>query len=81
MAGNYVPSITLVPTPTLSSDHAEAVALAANGADATLIGDTQLRYFDPSLLGIEAATVHLAWLVHLSGAAGSESVEESPYKN
>ena len=74
VAGNYAPSITLAPTPTVSSANATAVALAAYGPAAELIGDTQLRYFDPSLLGLEGASMQLAWLVHLRDAAAAWSV-------
>ena len=74
VAGNYAPSITLAPTPTVSSANATAVALAAYGPAAELIGDTQLRYFDPSLLGLEDASVQLAWLVPLRDAAAAWSV-------
>lgn len=74
VAGNYAPSITLAFTPTVSSANAEAVALAAYGPDAELIGDTQLRYFAPGLLGLDSADVHLAWLVHLRTSAAAWSV-------
>ena len=74
MAGNYAPAITLPQTPTVSSTDAEALALAAYGPAAELTGDTQLRYFAPELLGVEAAPVQLAWLVQLRDAAAPYSV-------
>jgi len=67
--GSYVPGITLSPTPRLSAQQAQALALAAAGPGAKLVGDTQLRYIDLGLLGFAGPSMHLAWQVNLAGAS------------
>ncbi len=74
LAGAYVPTITLPPTPTVSSADAAMLALAASGPGAALSGDLQLRYFAAELYGIADAPVRLAWLAPVFTGAGAYTV-------
>jgi Zn-dependent metalloprotease len=79
LAGAYVPTITLPPTPTVSSADAAMLALAAAGPGATLSGDLQLRYFAPELYGIPDAPVRLTWLAPVFTGAGAYAVYIDAY--
>src|SRR5690606_37862178 len=64
--GGYVPHITVSHIPTLSAAQAEERALALSEAGSRITGDTQLRYVDLGLLGIEGGATYLTWQVHVA---------------
>lgn len=68
--GNYVPFLALAPTPSLSADQAEQIAINAIDPQATVLGDTKLNYVNLGLLGNADMTTHLAWLLALRAGAG-----------
>ncbi len=72
--GNYVPDVALAPTPSLSAEAAQGIAINAIDPAATVLGDTQLRYINLGLLGNADKTTHLAWLMALRGDAGDTTV-------
>jgi Zn-dependent metalloprotease len=76
VSGRYVPpvAITRSPQPQITRRKAEALALASAGAKAMIGGDTQLRYVNLGLLGIEDQSTHLAWQVHLHHVPGKPSL-------
>ena len=72
--GNYVPDVALAPTPSLSVEAAQGIAINALDPAATVLGDTQLRYVNLGLLGHADKTTHLAWLMALRTGAGDYTV-------
>lgn len=77
LVGGYLPDITLSPTPRLTAEQAEALALALAAPDALVTsntrqlrypnGDTQLRYLNVGLIGAPDTNTYLAWEVPLPG--------------
>ena len=72
--GNYVPVVALPPTPSLSAEQAEQIAINAIDPAATVLGDTQLSYMNLGLLGHADKTTHLAWRMALRTGAGDYTV-------
>jgi len=68
--GNYVPVVALPPTPSLTAEAAQGIAINAIDPVAEALGDTQLRFVNLGLLGQADKTTHLAWLMALRGGAG-----------
>ncbi len=66
--GGYIPDINVSPAPRLTAQEAEAIALQQAGAKAQVIGGTQLRYLNPSLLGFKDKNTYLAWRVNLTNS-------------
>lgn len=67
LGGGYLPDITLSPTPKLTAEQAEALALALAAPGALVDGDTQLRYLNLGLIGNPDRNTYLAWEVPLGG--------------
>jgi Thermolysin metallopeptidase, alpha-helical domain/Thermolysin metallopeptidase, catalytic domain len=65
--GEYVPKITLDPTPLLSAADAEQVVLGQFASAPEMRGDTQLCYLNLGLIGQADTATHLAWQVPLGG--------------
>ena len=72
--GNYVPDVALAPTPSLTVEAAQGIAINALDPAATVLGDTQLRYVNLGLLGQADKVTHLAWLMALRTGAGDYTV-------
>jgi hypothetical protein len=51
LSGRYSPDVSLPPTPALGQELAEQLARTAADPAAAVVGDTQLRYLDPALVG------------------------------
>ncbi len=66
--GGYIPDINVSPAPRLTAQAAEAIALQQAGPKAQVLGGTQLRYLNPSLLGFKDKNTYLAWRVNLSNS-------------
>ena len=65
LGGIYLPELTLDGEPALDMAQAEALAMTAAGSEAEVRGDTQLRYFNGRLLGMDRDRTVLAWRVNL----------------
>ena len=69
VTGGYTPDISLDPTPELSKDQAEVIALALAPEAYAVTGDTQLNYVNLTVLGEHDKETHLAWAVRLGSGA------------
>ncbi len=63
--GSYVPTIRADAAPRLRRETAETIAAELIGPDAVIVGDTQLYYFNPGLLGFDDHRTYLTWLVNV----------------
>ncbi len=72
--GGYAPVVLLAPTPALSAEQAGQIAINALDPQASLVGETQLRYINLGLLGNADKSTHLAWLMALRGNPGDITV-------
>ncbi len=70
VSGATVPGITVDPTPQLSAEQAETIALALAGPPVLINGDTQLVYLNLGLVGAPDKATYLAWQVNLSNGTG-----------
>ncbi|MCE7981937.1 MAG: hypothetical protein DYG89_12145 [Caldilinea sp. CFX5] len=61
--GNYVPFIERDGVAQLSADEANALALPLVAAEAAIVGDTQLLFYNPALLGFADPATYLVWRV------------------
>ncbi len=68
VSGKTLPEITTDPTPLLTLEQAETIALKLAGPNVTLNGDTQLAYLNLGLIGAPDQETYLAWRVNLSNS-------------
>lgn len=68
VVGNYLPFIERDSVAQLSATQAEMLALAHGTPDARIIGETQLTFYHPALLGFADRTTYLTWRVSFEGA-------------
>ena len=66
VSGKTLPEVTTDPTPSLTSEQAETIALKLAGPNVALNGDTQLSYLNLGLIGAPDDNTYLAWRVNLS---------------